>query len=172
MEDIVCHGRLMPPGRSFGPLHFSRHDLTVLSIMRGRDHGLPDYNTARRHFDLPEVSKWEQINPGLYKTDPQVKITFWPPVVWPTLSPWCNQYDDHSRCLRGLPTYITILWPIWTFIRLDFWSPLHLVLDLFSPRWSWTSLPGLEMLTGIGLRTLIMGEYKAAENSSSNAESR
>lgn len=46
----------------FGPMHFSRRDLCALSMMRGRDNGLPDYNTARRLFNLPERRRWEDIN--------------------------------------------------------------------------------------------------------------
>ena len=59
-------------GKCFGPLHFSRTDLVSTSIMRGRDHGLPDYNSARKSFGLREIKRWEDINPQLYKENPEV----------------------------------------------------------------------------------------------------
>ncbi|GIZ03251.1 dual oxidase [Caerostris extrusa] len=56
----------------FGPMEFSRRDLAALNIMRGRDNGLPDYNTVRRHFQLPEIHNWSHINPELFKRSPQL----------------------------------------------------------------------------------------------------
>jgi len=49
-------------GHVFGTLDFSRRDLMAVNIQRGRDHGLPDYNTARKYFNLPEITSWDQIN--------------------------------------------------------------------------------------------------------------
>ena len=56
----------------FGPMEFSRRDLGAINIMRGRDTGLPDYNTARRSFRLPPITKWEDINPDLAKRHPEL----------------------------------------------------------------------------------------------------
>ncbi|CAL1286457.1 unnamed protein product [Larinioides sclopetarius] len=56
----------------FGPMDFSRRDLAALNIMRGRDNGLPDYNTVRRYFQLPEVRNWTQINPPLFERNPEL----------------------------------------------------------------------------------------------------
>ncbi|XP_077863233.1 dual oxidase-like [Saccoglossus kowalevskii] len=52
-------------GKVFGPLEFSRRDLMALNIQRGRDHGLPDYNTARREYNLAERANFRDINPNL-----------------------------------------------------------------------------------------------------------
>ncbi|XP_037789559.1 dual oxidase-like [Penaeus monodon] len=56
----------------FGPLEFSRRDLGALNIMRGRDNGLPDYNTVRKCFHLDVVERWEDINPDLYADHPDL----------------------------------------------------------------------------------------------------
>lgn len=54
----------------FGPMEFSRRDLGALNIMRGRDNGLPDYNTARTFFKLPSRKTWNEINPELFNKNP------------------------------------------------------------------------------------------------------
>ena len=56
----------------FGPMDFSKRDLASINIMRGRDNGLPDYNTVRKYFGLPEISNWTDINPMLYKKNPKI----------------------------------------------------------------------------------------------------
>ncbi len=56
----------------FGPMEFSRRDLAALNIMRGRDHGLPDYNTVRKCNNLPVITEWGQINPKLNATNPEI----------------------------------------------------------------------------------------------------
>nr|CAD7589006.1 unnamed protein product [Timema genevievae] len=56
----------------FGPMEFSRRDLGALNIMRGRDNGLPDYNTVRSYFRLPKVQEWTEINPPLFASKPDL----------------------------------------------------------------------------------------------------
>ena len=34
----------------------------ALNIQRGRDHGLPDYNTIRSAYGLPKIASWLKIN--------------------------------------------------------------------------------------------------------------
>jgi len=51
----------------FGAPGAGGFDLASLNIQRGRDHGLPDYNSARVAFGLPRVTDFSQItsDPGL-----------------------------------------------------------------------------------------------------------
>ena len=45
----------------FGPPGSGGFDLASLNIQRGRDHGLPDFNTVRMRFGLPPVSSFADI---------------------------------------------------------------------------------------------------------------
>ena len=58
-------------GKVFGPLDYTRRDLMAVNMQRARDHGLPDYNTARRAYGLPARTGFEQIN-ELYGIDATV----------------------------------------------------------------------------------------------------
>ncbi|KAF4527482.1 hypothetical protein B566_EDAN014120 [Ephemera danica] len=48
-------------GRVFGPLEFSRRDLMAVNIQRARDHGLPDFNTAREAYGLEPITSEEHF---------------------------------------------------------------------------------------------------------------
>ena len=52
----------------FGPPGAGGLDLAALDIQRGRDHGLPDYNTLRRTYGLARVTAFHQIS-----SDPEVQ---------------------------------------------------------------------------------------------------
>jgi dual oxidase len=56
----------------FSPIEFSHRDLDALNIMRGRDNGLADYNTARAAYKLPRQNDWKEINPALFEAKPEV----------------------------------------------------------------------------------------------------
>ncbi|XP_065907299.1 dual oxidase 1-like [Dysidea avara] len=60
-EDFIITPDLR--GQVFGPLDFSRRDLMAINLQRARDHGLPDYNTARFAYGLVKLNGFEQINP-------------------------------------------------------------------------------------------------------------
>ncbi len=76
-------------GKVFGPLDFTRRDLMAINMQRARDHGLPDYNTARNAYGLPQMSKFEEINP-LYGIDD---------IVTENIENLRTVYnDDISRC--------------------------------------------------------------------------
>jgi hypothetical protein len=68
-------------GKFYGPLFYSRHDAVVLTIMKGRDYGLPDYNKARATMGLERLTSFDQfldINPELNATAEgrQVRLFF------------------------------------------------------------------------------------------------
>ena len=50
-------------GQVFGPLDFSRRDLMAINMQRARDHGLPDFNSARLAYGLDPVANFEGLNP-------------------------------------------------------------------------------------------------------------
>ncbi|MDQ8189308.1 peroxidase family protein [Roseibacillus persicicus] len=52
----------------FGPPGSGGFDLATLNIQRGRDHGLPDYNTLRRAARLRPARRLRDINPELEET--------------------------------------------------------------------------------------------------------
>ncbi|XP_065199427.1 uncharacterized protein LOC135831094 [Sycon ciliatum] len=71
--------------------HRNRHpgmDLASLNIQRGRDHGLPDYNTVREGLGLPRVASFDEIS-----HDPQVVAAL--SSVYPTV-------DDIDVWVGGL----------------------------------------------------------------------
>lgn len=57
----------------YGPLRFTRSDLVAMTIQRGRDFGLQSYTETRKALDLPPVNTFEDINPELNLTNPQVQ---------------------------------------------------------------------------------------------------
>ncbi|XP_068459769.1 dual oxidase 1 isoform X4 [Clinocottus analis] len=56
----------------YGPLRFTRSDLVASTIQRGRDFGLRSYTELRKALDLPPVKTFEDINPELNSTNPQL----------------------------------------------------------------------------------------------------
>ncbi|XP_070828301.1 dual oxidase 1 [Chaetodon trifascialis] len=56
----------------YGPLRFTRTDLVAKTIQRGRDFGLRSYTEVRNALDLPAVNTFEDINPELNNTSPQL----------------------------------------------------------------------------------------------------
>ena len=60
-EDFIITPDLR--GRVFGQLDYTRRDLMAQNLQRGRDHGLPDFNSARKAYALPPLYSFEDLNP-------------------------------------------------------------------------------------------------------------
>uniref|UniRef100_A0A2C9KDP5 NAD(P)H oxidase (H2O2-forming) n=1 Tax=Biomphalaria glabrata TaxID=6526 RepID=A0A2C9KDP5_BIOGL len=56
----------------YGPVYHTTTDAVLLTIMKGRDYGLPDYNTVRKTMGLEEKNSFEEINPQLNRTNPDL----------------------------------------------------------------------------------------------------
>ncbi|XP_049580579.1 dual oxidase 2 [Syngnathus scovelli] len=56
----------------YGPLKFTRSDLVALTIQRGRDFGLRSYMEIRQALNLPSVETFEDINPQINSTNPEL----------------------------------------------------------------------------------------------------
>lgn len=78
----------------FGPMEFSRRDLGALNIMRGRDNGLPDYNTAREAFKLPRRKSWKEINPAMFEANEDLLRML--------ISAYSNRLDNIDAYIGGM----------------------------------------------------------------------
>lgn len=78
----------------FGPPGAGGLDLASLNIQRGRDHGLPDYNTCRFELGLPRVQRFAEINP-----DPvvQQRLTEAYPGGVNQIDPWVGILSEPKR---------------------------------------------------------------------------
>lgn len=56
-----------------GPLKFSRTDHLASCLQRGRDLGLPSYNKARAALGLSPITRWQDINPVLFRSNDTVR---------------------------------------------------------------------------------------------------
>ena len=72
----------------FGMPGYGGFDLASLNIQRGRDHGLPDYNTVRDSYGMGRVADFDEINPD--------------PEVWQRFA---SVYDD----CEGIDPWVGIL---------------------------------------------------------------
>lgn len=59
---------------SYGPHGYSRVDLVATDIMRGRDHGLPNYNSAREMLGLEPFESFQEIVPDNSTITDEVSI--------------------------------------------------------------------------------------------------
>ncbi len=90
----------------FGPPGAGGRDLVALNIQRGRDRGLPDYNTVRQAFGLPAVTSFNQIT-----SDPLMAQTM--QFLYGSVDkvdPWVGMLaEDHMHDALFGPTAMTII---------------------------------------------------------------
>ena len=68
-EDFIITPDLR--GKVFGALDHTRRDLMAQNLQRARDHGLPDFNSARIAYGLQPKFSFEDLNP-LYGMDEDI----------------------------------------------------------------------------------------------------
>ena len=68
-EDFIITPDLR--GFVFGQLDFTRRDLMAQNLQRARDHGLPDFNSARMAYGLSPLTSFEDLN-ELYGVDADI----------------------------------------------------------------------------------------------------
>lgn len=68
-EDFIITPDLR--GSVFGPLDYTRRDLMAVNLQRARDHGLPDFNSARIAYGIRPLLSFEDLNP-LYGIDEEI----------------------------------------------------------------------------------------------------
>ncbi len=105
-QDFDCH--IIDDLRNFlfGPPGAGGLDLASLNLNRGRDRGLADYNTIRKHFGLAPVASFSSLS-----TNPLLNQTF--ATVYEEIDkidPWAGFLaEDHMEGALFGPTAMTII---------------------------------------------------------------
>lgn len=86
-------------GNVFGPLEFSRRDLMAVNIQRGRDHGTPDYNTARAALGLKPIRSVDEYIKMTNTSTPRYILQRMEMMHMPNRSP-CNVGSEECESQR------------------------------------------------------------------------
>jgi len=99
----------------FGPpLNDMAMDLAAINIARGRDHGIPDYNTVRQFFGLPAIERFSDIS-----SDDEILLDLFTTFRGnlDLIEPWVGALsEDHTRGSVG-PTIAAALIDQFTRLR-------------------------------------------------------